>query len=389
MRKTSSCDRRPARSRAARVAPSRDARSGSRRRFSAPSRARRSWRRRRLSDALAALAVSFASRGAFRGAQGALLATLRSGRAPRAALLVLDMLNDHLSPGGPVEIPRARDIVLALAARLEQARAGRCPGRVQPCVTGTSRRMPDFEEWLSHNVAGSRGAEGLVMRSRLAPGEGDRDEGYLQRVRRVGAGHGPDRPGRRYAGPHRVRDRDRDHGDGLRCPAAGLRDPGPAGFPGRTGRRWRGLDPGRAVDHGSAWTSRPKRASGAAPRRVGGSGSLSWTGLARPYLARQGPSCHLFRAGNKPLPSRTTGTPLLNLLALPMRRECNGHVARSDHAYVGSSSPLMRSSRGAFPHLAPNHRDRRDHLSPPANIGGLRRLLFPTDRLGPPAHARG
>src|SRR5437763_959495 len=39
---------------------------------------------------------------------------------PRSALVVVDMLKDHLTPGRPAEVPRARAIVPALAKRIEE-----------------------------------------------------------------------------------------------------------------------------------------------------------------------------------------------------------------------------------------------------------------------------
>ena len=44
-------------------------------------------------------------------------------RAPKRALVVVDMLNDHLTPGRPFEIPRARAVVPAIAKRIDEARA--------------------------------------------------------------------------------------------------------------------------------------------------------------------------------------------------------------------------------------------------------------------------
>jgi nicotinamidase-related amidase len=97
------------------------------------------------------------------------LGTLEERAKSRAALLVIDMLNDHLTPGGSVEVPRARDIVPALVARLDAARAGDIP-----VVYIVDRHDPDdldFEAWTTHNVAGSSGAE---VWPPLAPHPGDR-----------------------------------------------------------------------------------------------------------------------------------------------------------------------------------------------------------------------
>src|SRR5512145_1623450 len=40
-----------------------------------------------------------------------ILASARPRRPRRPVLVVLDMINDYLTPGGPLEVPRARDVV--------------------------------------------------------------------------------------------------------------------------------------------------------------------------------------------------------------------------------------------------------------------------------------
>jgi nicotinamidase-related amidase len=97
-------------------------------------------------------------------------AAQRHGRArERTAVLVLDMLNDHLSPGGSVEVPRAREIVPALNARLEAARSTGVP-----IIYVCDEHDPDdadLEDWTTHNVKGTKGAE---VWPPLAPHSGDR-----------------------------------------------------------------------------------------------------------------------------------------------------------------------------------------------------------------------
>jgi nicotinamidase-related amidase len=87
---------------------------------------------------------------------------------PRAALLVIDMQNDHLTPGGSVEVPRARDIVPAVAARLDAARQSGVP--VVYIIDQHSPDDPDLDAWTTHNVEGSVGAE---VWPAIAPVEGD------------------------------------------------------------------------------------------------------------------------------------------------------------------------------------------------------------------------
>jgi nicotinamidase-related amidase len=141
----------------------------------------------RLVDALAAASGVTAELAALRGDLSALAESaariapplsLRArllGARPRArrpehpVVVVLDMLNDHLRPGGPLEIPRARDIVPALVARLADARA-----RAIPIVYVNDAHEPDdtdFDAWPVHNLAGSDGAE---VWPALAPHLGDR-----------------------------------------------------------------------------------------------------------------------------------------------------------------------------------------------------------------------
>jgi nicotinamidase-related amidase len=93
----------------------------------------------------------------------------RTTRSARSALLVIDMQNDHLTPGGPLEVPRARAIVPALRARIEAARRERVP--VIYVVDEHEPDDPDLATWRAHNV---RGTSGVEVWSEIAPHEGDR-----------------------------------------------------------------------------------------------------------------------------------------------------------------------------------------------------------------------
>jgi nicotinamidase/pyrazinamidase len=84
-------------------------------------------------------------------------ARAKQARRPNAAVLVIDMLNDHLSPGRPLEVPRARDIVPALNARLDAARKQGIP--VVYVVDRHEPDDPDLDEWTTHNVKGTQGDE--------------------------------------------------------------------------------------------------------------------------------------------------------------------------------------------------------------------------------------
>jgi nicotinamidase/pyrazinamidase len=97
-----------------------------------------------------------------------LAARPRARRPRRPVLVVLDMLVDHLTPGRPLEVPRARDIVPALKARLTDARARAIPV-VYACDSHPADD-PDYHFWPVHALEGTEGAD--VWPS-LAPEPGD------------------------------------------------------------------------------------------------------------------------------------------------------------------------------------------------------------------------
>jgi nicotinamidase/pyrazinamidase len=129
-----------------------------------------------VNEALAAFALSpdFVDTNArpSAGLRDRILKTLstRTKTEPnRRALLVIDMLNDHLTPGRPLEVPRARAIIPALEARIQAARKAS-----MPIVYICDQHEPndtDMEEWAVHNV---RGTEGANVWPTLAPKPGDR-----------------------------------------------------------------------------------------------------------------------------------------------------------------------------------------------------------------------
>ncbi|HQY61615.1 MAG: cysteine hydrolase [Myxococcales bacterium] len=84
-----------------------------------------------------------------------LVGTLSTRVPSRPALLVLDMLVDHLTPGAPLEVPRARLVVPALRARLEAARAAGTP--VVYVVDEHGPDDADLAGWGAHNIAGTGG----------------------------------------------------------------------------------------------------------------------------------------------------------------------------------------------------------------------------------------
>jgi nicotinamidase/pyrazinamidase len=81
----------------------------------------------------------------------------RPRRPRRPVLVVLDMIQDHLTPGGPVEVPRASLIIPALKSRIAAERARRTP--IIFVCDSHSPDDPDFDEWPVHAVEGSAGAD--------------------------------------------------------------------------------------------------------------------------------------------------------------------------------------------------------------------------------------
>jgi nicotinamidase/pyrazinamidase len=88
----------------------------------------------------------------------------------KEALLIIDMLNDFVRLGAPLEVPEARKIIHAIRQEIESARA---LGR--PVIYLCDYHMPQDKEfskfgWPAHAVRGTKGAE--IVRE-LAPQEGD------------------------------------------------------------------------------------------------------------------------------------------------------------------------------------------------------------------------
>jgi nicotinamidase-related amidase len=98
-----------------------------------------------------------------------LLATRPRPRRPRRpVVVVLDMINDHLTPGRPLELPRARNIVPALQSRLADARSKALP-IVYACDSHRADD-PDYNTWPVHALEGSEGAD---VWPAIAPQPGD------------------------------------------------------------------------------------------------------------------------------------------------------------------------------------------------------------------------
>ena len=77
----------------------------------------------------------------------------------KEALLVIDMLNDFVLPGAPLEVPETRTIIKNIQRELNEARAA---GR--PVIYVCDAHAPDDKEfskfgWPPHAVKGTKGAE--------------------------------------------------------------------------------------------------------------------------------------------------------------------------------------------------------------------------------------
>lgn len=98
-----------------------------------------------------------------------LLATKpRVKRPERPVMVVLDMIQDHLTPGMPMEVPRARGIIPAMQRRLGEARSKDIPV-IYVCDTHAPDD-PDFRDWPVHAVEGTPGADPWPE---IAPEKGD------------------------------------------------------------------------------------------------------------------------------------------------------------------------------------------------------------------------
>ena len=87
-----------------------------------------------------------------------------------SALLVIDMLEDFVRPGAPLEVPQTRKILPAIARRV--ARTRREGGLVVYVCDSHMKNDPEFARmgWPPHAVAGTKGA---AVISEIAPEPGD------------------------------------------------------------------------------------------------------------------------------------------------------------------------------------------------------------------------
>ncbi len=86
----------------------------------------------------------------------------------REALLVVDMVNDFLEKGAPLQVPEARGIIPHIEKRIREARS---KGRAVIFVSDAHEiDDKEFKKWPPHAVEGTRGAQVIET---LRPEKGD------------------------------------------------------------------------------------------------------------------------------------------------------------------------------------------------------------------------
>ncbi|MDA8085473.1 MAG: cysteine hydrolase [Nitrospiraceae bacterium] len=88
----------------------------------------------------------------------------------KEALLVLDMLNDFVREGAPLEVPANREIIPAIRREIKRARR-----RGNPVIYVCDNHRPDDKEFSKYNWPphGIRGSQGQQVIGELKPEEGD------------------------------------------------------------------------------------------------------------------------------------------------------------------------------------------------------------------------
>ncbi len=101
----------------------------------------------------------------------------------KEALLVIEMLNDFVEAGAPLEVPAAREILPYLKKRIREAREKQIP--IIYICDSHRENDEEFKEWPKHAISGTRGAEVV---GEIKPGKDD----FIVRKRRYSAFLGTD-----------------------------------------------------------------------------------------------------------------------------------------------------------------------------------------------------
>jgi nicotinamidase-related amidase len=88
----------------------------------------------------------------------------------KEALVIIDMLNDFVLPGAPLEVPDARRVIPNIMREIEGAREEGIPVIYVCDAHGREDREFDKFGWPAHGVKGS---EGAAVVASLKPGPGD------------------------------------------------------------------------------------------------------------------------------------------------------------------------------------------------------------------------
>ena len=86
----------------------------------------------------------------------------------KRALLIIDMLNDFVLPGAPLEVPAAKIIIPSIKMELDKARREGVP--VIYLCDQHQANDSEFKVWPSHAVKGTEGAE-VVLELKPQPGD--------------------------------------------------------------------------------------------------------------------------------------------------------------------------------------------------------------------------
>ena len=126
-----------------------------------------------MANALATVGLALEPVAPHASLRDRVMQSLAKRSAPRKkALVVIDMIKEHLTPGMPLEVPRAREIVPALAARIDAARSEGTPiVYVVDSHDPADEDLDAVEGWGAHAIAGSEGTE---VWPAIAPRAGDR-----------------------------------------------------------------------------------------------------------------------------------------------------------------------------------------------------------------------